>query len=1187
MRRPYHRSHRAAALAAALLVVSTIDARAEQLPVKAYTVENGLAHNRVKRIVQDSRGFLWFCTADGLSRFDGSQFTNYRIEDGLLAPSINDIVEERDGAYWVATNSDGVFRLDLRVAAGAQEGGERPRFTRYPISAEPVTNRVNVLRFDKSGTLWAATDGGLFALNAARGDRAFASVPLRVAQHPDIQVPVWRLVDDRAGNLWIGTKYGLLVRTARGVMAHIPIAPSAADDDVSALNVAADGTLWIGHRVAGLIGVNAEAIVRAVEDHGDRSIARPSDARRYTDANGLDGNNVLDVHQSRDGRLWIRTFGPSLIEFDGTTFRTYFIGPRGIDSSGALLEDREGNLWLGTNAVGALKISRHGWTTYSEPEGLGTSVASIFETPSGDIYAGSSAWLVSRLHAGRFTTVRPGLPTSITDASWRDVNNVLLDRAGDWWIGTRAGLYRFGGTERFEDLARARPAAVYTTRDGLARDDVTRLFEDSRGDIWIASWLPAREPVVRWERATRTFHRYSEAEGLPPFTSVVSFGEDAAGNVWMGLREGGLARHGAGRFLMAARADGQPIGAVNGIYRDPSGRIWAAASRGGLYRIDQPYADRPSVAAYTAANGLSADVAAAVTGDAAGRIYVGTQRGVDRLDPDTGSVTHYSTANGLTGGEFKSALRDRSGALWFCTTTGLSRFVPEGDETLPPLPALIGGLRIAGAARPVFALGETSVAVPKLRTDQNNIQIDFFSIGFRTGEALRFQYRLDGAGGEWSAPTAQRTVNYASLAPGAYRFFVRAVDTDGAPSPSPASVSFEILPPVWRRWWFVLTAASIAALAAGASARLRRARLVALRESEDRFRTLAETASDAIITIDEQSRIVLVNQAAEKVFGYTREEMIGADLAMLMPEPLRHRHRAGFTRYVRTGERSMSWDAIELPGRHKSGHEVPLEISFGEFTRKSARFFTGIARDVTERRRAEDALRRSREERFAELERVRKHIATDLHDDIGSSLTRISLLGEVVRRRAGADDRSLAEPLASIADLSRELVDSMSDIVWAINPAKDHLSDLSQRMRHFASDVFTARQIDFAFRTPDPGRDIRVGANVRRELFLIFKEAVNNVVRHSACSHADLEFRATPDALVLVVSDNGRGFDAASGADGHGLLSMRDRAAGLGGRVEMLSQPGEGALLAFTIPLAEHAHGVAKAAAAGRDDRPA
>jgi PAS domain S-box-containing protein len=136
----------------------------------------------------------------------------------------------------------------------------------------------------------------------------------------------------------------------------------------------------------------------------------------------------------------------------------------------------------------------------------------------------------------------------------------------------------------------------------------------------------------------------------------------------------------------------------------------------------------------------------------------------------------------------------------------------------------------------------------------------------------------------------------------------------------------------------------------------------ALRETEKRFRTLAETASDAIVTIDESGRIAFVNQAVERVFGYSQREMLGAELTMLMPEYLRHLHRAGFARYKETGKRHISWEAIELPGLHKNGNEIPLELSFGEFTQGDKHFFTGIARDITDRKRAEEALHKIQEQ---------------------------------------------------------------------------------------------------------------------------------------------------------------------------------------------------------------------------------
>jgi signal transduction histidine kinase len=273
-----------------------------------------------------------------------------------------------------------------------------------------------------------------------------------------------------------------------------------------------------------------------------------------------------------------------------------------------------------------------------------------------------------------------------------------------------------------------------------------------------------------------------------------------------------------------------------------------------------------------------------------------------------------------------------------------------------------------------------------------------------------------------------------------------------------------------------------------------------------------------------------------------------------------------------------------LIGLHKNGSEIPLEISFGEFTKGDRRFFTGIARDITERKRveeerkrveeqrkqAEDALRRSREERLAELERVRTRIATDLHDDIGSSLTQIAILGEVAHRNVevGDGERGI-EPLERIIAVSNELVDTMSDSVWAINPKRDHLSDLVHRMRRFASDIFTSRGISLEFDAAPGDGDVALGANLRREVFLIFKESVNNIVKHSGCTTTRVTLKMDGDWLELKVADNGNGFActrpvdtsvwAASGArGGNGIPSMRKRAGEMGGHFDIMSTVGKG-----------------------------
>jgi signal transduction histidine kinase len=250
------------------------------------------------------------------------------------------------------------------------------------------------------------------------------------------------------------------------------------------------------------------------------------------------------------------------------------------------------------------------------------------------------------------------------------------------------------------------------------------------------------------------------------------------------------------------------------------------------------------------------------------------------------------------------------------------------------------------------------------------------------------------------------------------------------------------------------------------------------------------------------------------------------------------------------------------------------------------------------RKRAEDALGKSKEERLLELQRVRRRIATDLHDDVGSSLTKIALLSETARQKVCGKNEDASERLNAITAISHELVEAMSDIVWAINPQKDYLSDLSQRMRRFASDIFTARQIAFRFRAPSLQHDIQVGANVRREVFLIFKESLNNIVKHSECSEANIELAVEGGLLTLSVSDNGKGFNPALvKADtgylssqlrgGNGLASMRRRAREMGGQFEIVTSNGRGTSMSLSIPIA-HALSGAEAAAihAGGDNRP-
>ena len=217
-----------------------------------------------------------------------------------------------------------------------------------------------------------------------------------------------------------------------------------------------------------------------------------------------------------------------------------------------------------------------------------------------------------------------------------------------------------------------------------------------------------------------------------------------------------------------------------------------------------------------------------------------------------------------------------------------------------------------------------------------------------------------------------------------------------------------------------------------------------------------------------------------------------------------------------------------------------------------------------------ESLHRLRHRRRLELEAIRTRIATDLHDDIGSNLSRLAILSEVASRGLDGGNPAVKNRLEQIASVSRDLVDSMSDIVWAVNPSRDRLLDLVRRMRHFADDVLSSRDIELRFGAPADGDEVPLGSDTRREVFLVFKEAVNNVARHSGARHVEIELGVDDGWLALEVADDGHGFDPARTAEagnGDGLLSMKRRADNLGGAFEVISSPREGTTLTLRVPL--------------------
>ena len=398
------------------------------------------------------------------------------------------------------------------------------------------------------------------------------------------------------------------------------------------------------------------------------------------------------------------------------------------------------------------------------------------------------------------------MPDVFTGWGWSQT--VLQDRTGDWWIATDHGLFRFTNLETIDDVSRTSPSAIYTTRDGLAAPQVFRLFEDSSGDVWIGTVGGARAGLSRWQRRTRTFQHYTDADGLPRLDQsyVASFAEDRAGDVWIGFGGlGGLARHQDGRFVRFTTADGGPAGRISNLLLDSKGRLWAAT------RSVRRLPDRRPGRRAAHVRGLHHGAGPVQQyGSLRGRRLVGAHlrrdrsrhrphRSGKRADP-TLSQRRWGPTGAL------AAVRDRHGSLWFTAASGVVRLVPEIDAPQRPPPILITALHVGGRPQPISAIGEPEMRLTEPSLRNTHVQIDFVSLGFSHGQQLRYQYMLEGAERTWSPPSTQRTVNYASLASGSYRFrCAPSIRTRSSAKRRPPCRSRRARP-IWRRWWFIMLA---------------------------------------------------------------------------------------------------------------------------------------------------------------------------------------------------------------------------------------------------------------------------------------------------------------------------------------------------------------------------------------------
>jgi PAS domain S-box-containing protein len=335
--------------------------------------------------------------------------------------------------------------------------------------------------------------------------------------------------------------------------------------------------------------------------------------------------------------------------------------------------------------------------------------------------------------------------------------------------------------------------------------------------------------------------------------------------------------------------------------------------------------------------------------------------------------------------------------------------------------------------------------------------------------------------------------------------------------------------------------------------------------NEDRFRNLLESAPDAIVIVDQHGRIVIVNEQAERVFGYRRDELVGASVETLVPEHLRDQHPEHRRAFAGDAQRRPMGAGLALLARRKDGSLFPAEISLSPIASDEGMLVSSVIRDISERRRAEEERERLMAE--AEAERERQRIGMDLHDGVIQSIYAVGLNLE-----AAADDVETApkEVQARIDKAIEQLSDTIRDIrsyIFDLAPSRARAGDFARSLENLVTEFRVNSLIDarvtIGSHLPELGDEREVA------LFHIAQEALNNVRKHARASTVMVDVRADDGGVVLTVTDDGAGFDLTADVSDahHGLRNMQARASALGGDVTFESVPGGGTAVRARVPL--------------------
>lgn len=785
----------------------------EKAAFRTLSTADGLSHNQVTAILQDSKGFLWFATESGLNRYDGYTFTTY-MEEPFNSKSLSDshvetLFESKDGVLWVGCKS-GLNRFDPQT-------GSSIRYFHNPEDANSLShNHIKSIAENSDGTLWVATwGGGLNLLDPLTG------MVTRIMASPNnsnglVDNAIRNILVDQDGLLWIGTRDKGLQTYNRNSgqfkswnrnMGSVKGIPS---DKINGIVQDSLGQIWIGTRGGGLL-----RYLPSSDSFEQIDLTKGS-------GRSVQLNNISMLHIGRDGSIWVGTWGAGVCRLNTMGGVLQHFVPNSEDPNALengwvrhIYEDHSRVLWVALMGHGASFVENlpPKFTTFHDiraSEGFNTPhIASIEEDRDGNIWMGAIQGGLNRYDpiSEKFTNIQPEFMAGAL--SHPDVHSILEDPRSDrsvLWLGTGRGISEYDRTTGVFTNYYYDPNDPNSAHSAPAMS----LATDGRNVVYVGF---LRYGAGFMDLETKVFTRFplfkNTGEGLSD-EMVFDIAMGRRGEVWLGTDRGlnkydPESGHFTHFFHEPTNRKSISHSRVKVIHqaRNQSGTLWLGTS-GGLNRFD--IASETAQTYSTFNNSLSNNEVNGILEEDNGILWVGTNRGLNRFDPETEQFHLYDLSDGLTDMDLNLGAfhRLRNGQFLIGGPSGLNAFFPDNILANPHPPKMqVTEIRVneipinsARDLKPVDANRSKVILSHRAVI----LSVDFVALHYGEPRKNRQAYKLEGFDDNWIIGY-DRTARYTNLRPGSYTFKIKGYNKDGVMSEIYEPLEFVILAPWWKSSW--------------------------------------------------------------------------------------------------------------------------------------------------------------------------------------------------------------------------------------------------------------------------------------------------------------------------------------------------------------------------------------------------